>query len=89
MKVKAKQTKKAITVIHDYKPYHLLGTNICISKQTLISEITRQFAFTQMQKNSNYFNRSNIGNSALALFGILVDGEMEAEKIDGACKEVN
>ena len=58
-------------------------TNSCISKQIpLISEITRQFAFILIQKNSNYFDRSNIGNSTLLIFVFLKDGKIEPEKIN-------
>lgn len=84
--VRAKQNKtKAITVIHNYKPYRVLCTNSCISKQILLnSEITRQFAFILIQKNSKYFNRPNKGNSTLLLFVFLIDGKTEAENINGS-----
>lgn len=80
--MKVREKTKAITVIHNYEPYYFLFTNICISKQTLISELTRQFAFTQIQKISSHFNRPNIGSSAVRLVVILIDGETEAGKIN-------
>lgn len=61
--------------------------NSRISKHTLlISEITRQFAFISVQKNSNYVNRPDIGNFALLLFVFLIEGETEAEYIDWILK---